>query len=792
MNRRNKGLSENNSCDPVPGMRYPSVWARFILIVSLIPIIYPSFADKTDTHTHSLIVENDVLCQNDTLRIQFVDALPPNSTDSVHFIHGIDTTAFHLTDDLKILSPLDSLSGIKFPTNRLNVSGNYKVFVKALLPGNTEATVLTDNFELVKDVVINQHPIDVYVCQGEPVIFSVGAQNYTNITWQYKAVHTNIWITDLNQSGKDYHVTAQKFGNDTMSFRAVIINEAVCSETFSKEAILLIDTIKPVLECPRDTTIIIDEDECSYILEKYPKPIIDEFCGYNNYVPRRSDSKTTKDPLKLGTTSILYEVVDRSGNVGSCSYKITVENNNYLKIPCKEKETLYLDEFCRTKIPNRPEYIIPPCETDPKIINYAGTMNYTKAGEYTVRYFTTHERVLDCTTDVTVLDTLKKLSFIPVALVTKNADPGKCTAVVPRKDPEIKSCTLNRDKIELISAWPPNDEFPVGETTNQWQITWFDGTKDTIEQKILVNDVSAPVVNCPDNFIEYTLDPAECNKWIDLPELSNGFACGPVEAKNSLNNTKNASGIFQAGYTDFKWTVTHQGNIIRECPQQIVLYSKPQATNDSISIEEDENGLINILDNDYDCGGLHALDVEVLTSWLPENGTAFLNAQFQIEYSPDQGYSGNDTIGYRILNSMGLADTALVIIKIEAQPEDPDIDNPPDQPCEFLIPDGFSPNGDGIGERLYIRCIEDYPNARISIFNRYGQLLFEQEKYGNTEFWGSGEAFWDGRPNRGISPFQSILPAGTYFYLFDPGNGQKPVTGSIYLNTNLKGMKRHE
>ena len=205
-----------------------------------------------------------------------------------------------------------------------------------------------------------------------------------------------------------------------------------------------------------------------------------------------------------------------------------------------------------------------------------------------------------------------------------------------------------------------------------------------------------------------------------------------------------------------------------------------------------------ILDNDDDCFGIPTINIEVLTSQLPYHGTAFLTPDSHLDYSPDPGYIGTDTIGYRILNSMGMIDTALVIITIEAKPDDPDdpddpdTENPDDEPCAFLIPDGFSPNGDGIGERFYIRCIEDYPDARIWIFNRYGQLLYEQEKYGNIDFWGSADAFWDGRPNRGVNPFQSILPAGTYFYRFDPGNGQESITGSIYLNTNIKGMKSHE
>lgn len=797
MNRRNKGLSDNISCNHLPRIITKSVWVRFIFFITLLLWLFPATANQKDSRPNSLIAENNILCQNDTLRIRFEIALPADITDSLFFVHGTDTTGIHLSDDLKILSPPDSLRGIAFPTNRLTVSGNYKVFVRAVLPENTEFSLLSDDFELVKDVIINQDPLDVYVCQGDPVIFSVGAENYTTITWQYKAVNTSIWITDLIQSGKEYHVNARKDTNDKMNYRAKITNMDVCHDT-SNIAVLRIDSIKPNLTCPNDTIIYIDKEACSYTFTRFPRPIIEDECGYNHYWPIRSDSKTAFEPIKVGTIYVDYNVSDRSGNDSICRFYITVENNDYLKIPCKEKETLYLDEFCRTKIDDQPLKILPPCDKDSVKINYAGTMNYTKVGEWPVRYFSYHDRILECTTQVTVLDTLKKLSYIPDALVTKDADPGKCTAVVLRKDPVIKSCTLNRDKIELISAWPVNDEFPVGETINQWQITWFDGIKDTLEQKIVVNDVATPIVNCPEETIEYTLDPAVCSEWIDLPELSKGFACGPVEVKNSRNGTDNASGTFQAGYTDFKWTVTHQGNMIKECPQQIVIFSKPTAIDDRITIQEDENGLVRILDNDDDCFGIHTLDSEILTSRHPIHGTAFLNAQFQIEYTPDQGYSGTDTIGYKILNSMGMIDSALVIITIEAKPEepedpeDPDIDNPPGQPCEFLIPDGFSPNGDGIGDRFYIRCIEDYPDARIWIFNRYGQLLYGQEKYGNIDFWGSEDAFWDGRPNRGMNPFHSILPAGTYFYRFDPGNGQEPSTGSIYLNTNIKGMKSHE
>ena len=43
----------------------------------------------------------------------------------------------------------------------------------------------------------------------------------------------------------------------------------------------------------------------------------------------------------------------------------------------------------------------------------------------------------------------------------------------------------------------------------------------------------------------------------------------------------------------------------------------------------------------------------------------------------------------------------------------------------FFIPDGFSPNGDGVNDNYFIPYIEYfYPKYTYEIFNRYGQSLF--------------------------------------------------------------------
>src|SRR5690606_30905205 len=72
----------------------------------------------------------------------------------------------------------------------------------------------------------------------------------------------------------------------------------------------------------------------------------------------------------------------------------------------------------------------------------------------------------------------------------------------------------------------------------------------------------------------------------------------------------------------------------------------------------------------------------------------------------------------------------------------------------------ISPNGDGINEFLMIEAIKDYPENRVTIFNRNGTLLWEASGYDNSRI-----AF------RGISSGQLPLPAGTYFYIVEVKDG---------------------
>ena len=83
------------------------------------------------------------------------------------------------------------------------------------------------------------------------------------------------------------------------------------------------------------------------------------------------------------------------------------------------------------------------------------------------------------------------------------------------------------------------------------------------------------------------------------------------------------------------------------------------------------------------------------------------------------------------------------------------------------VPNAFSPNGDGINDRWNIKYLESYPGCTVEVFNRQGQLVFASTD-GYTKPW-------DGT-NKG-----NVLPVGTYYYVIDPKNGRKKLSGSITI-----------
>lgn len=93
----------------------------------------------------------------------------------------------------------------------------------------------------------------------------------------------------------------------------------------------------------------------------------------------------------------------------------------------------------------------------------------------------------------------------------------------------------------------------------------------------------------------------------------------------------------------------------------------------------------------------------------------------------------------------------------------------------LMIPDGFSPNGDGINDTFKIPNIEFlFPNFTIEIYNRYGNLMYK----GNRS-----TPNWDGMSNQSNANINGMAPNGVYFYIVNFNKDNKsPKQGRLYLN----------
>lgn len=83
-----------------------------------------------------------------------------------------------------------------------------------------------------------------------------------------------------------------------------------------------------------------------------------------------------------------------------------------------------------------------------------------------------------------------------------------------------------------------------------------------------------------------------------------------------------------------------------------------------------------------------------------------------------------------------------------------------------VVPNAFSPNGDGINDTWIIQYLDSYPGCVVEVFARSGQTVFRSVGY-QTPWDGT----LDGKP----------LPIGTYYYVINPKNGKAVMSGSITL-----------
>ncbi|MBE8722089.1 T9SS type B sorting domain-containing protein [Sphingobacterium pedocola] len=158
---------------------------------------------------------------------------------------------------------------------------------------------------------------------------------------------------------------------------------------------------------------------------------------------------------------------------------------------------------------------------------------------------------------------------------------------------------------------------------------------------------------------------------------------------------------------------------------------------------------INVLENDEPGSSAIVIgSIRVVTP--PLNGRTQVNPDGSITYIPNEGYVGEDRFEYEIMDENGLRSTAWVTVNV--------------LPRNLIIPNVFTPNGDGKNDRFEIVGHEGFDRIDLVILNRWGNEVYSSSDYRNE---------WDG----------SGLNEGTYFYLITAHNGTQTqiFKGSVLI-----------
>ena len=105
--------------------------------------------------------------------------------------------------------------------------------------------------------------------------------------------------------------------------------------------------------------------------------------------------------------------------------------------------------------------------------------------------------------------------------------------------------------------------------------------------------------------------------------------------------------------------------------------------------------------------------------------------------------------------------------------------------CDLVIPNVFSPNQDGLNERFELPDLSYFPNSSCTIYNRWGQVVFQSSDFGNSAGWQptpdeavDGTYYFVLRINRAEGDLTIVTETGSVTYTEE---GAIELTGNLTL-----------
>ncbi|HET8804368.1 MAG TPA: HYR domain-containing protein, partial [Aequorivita sp.] len=304
--------------------------------------------------------------------------------------------------------------------------------------------------------------------------------------------------------------------NVTLTVTDVNGNISTCTTVVTVE-----DSIAPTIVCPANITANVDAGDC-FATVSFSMPIAIDNCGIATVVQTMGDPSGSQFPV--GVSTIEFTATDVNGNTNTCSFTITVTDNEAPVAVC-QNITIQLDASGNATITAAD---VDGGSTDQcgvaSISIDTNSFDCSNVGDNNVILTVTdvNGNVSTCTAIVTVEDVTAPV--VACQNITVELDPITGTLTIDGTDIDNGStdaCGIASYDLDINTFDCSN----IGDNTVVLTVTDVNGNTETCSAIVTVEDNTSPVLVCQDFTLELGADGTATLSPSDVI-ASNDDACG--------------------------------------------------------------------------------------------------------------------------------------------------------------------------------------------------------------------------------------------------------------------------
>jgi len=348
----------------------------------------------------------------------------------------------------------------------------------------------------------------------------------------------------------------------------------------------------PTIICSDDQLRNTSAGVCSYIVQgtEFDPLSVNDNCIIQSVVNNFNGSNSLEGAeLPVGITTITWTVTDGNGNTASCSFNVTVSDNENPTITCIGDQTRNTDSMmCFYTVQGEefdPLASGDNCSIASLINNYNNSSSLEGAefplGITNVKWTITDEsgNTATCNFNITITDNQPPFITCPDNIVQVN-DSGQCTAYITVPTPVFgDNCEVASITNDYNGTANASDVYPRGTTVVTFTVADNYDNTTTCAFNITVTDEEAPLVTCPDDILNVPVDPGTCNASLNPGIATASDNCPEgVTIEGVRSDGLPLSDPYPAGLTTITWAGTDQSGNTGSCVQSIMVIDNEKPT----------------------------------------------------------------------------------------------------------------------------------------------------------------------------------------------------------------------